>query len=94
MNNSKTEIIAYGRNRVRSVKLNISSVNVGGYAVKTVSHVRDLGVYMANTCTLNFDDHIKKCQLAHIQFRNLKRIRNHFTRKNRNSSTRPNTFTH
>ena len=51
-----------------------SSVNVGGCDVKCVGHVRDLGVIMTNT--LNFDRHIqKKCQIAHMQLRNLRAIR-------------------
>ena len=55
-------------------KVTISSVNVGGIDVKCVDHVRDLGVLMENN--LSFDRHIrKKCQIAHIQLRNLKEIR-------------------
>ena len=79
MNNSKTEIIAYGT-RQQLAKLNISSINVGGHEVKSVSHVRDLGVHMSNT--LNFEYHTqKKCQIAHIQLRNLKVLRKHLTQK-------------
>ena len=77
MNQSKTEIIIYG-SRQQLAKLNITSVNVGGYDVKCVDHVRDLGVTMTNT--LNFDHHIqKKCQIAHVQLRNLRAIRKHLT---------------
>lgn len=79
MNNSKTEIIIYGT-RHQLKKLNISSVNVGGVEVNCVDNVRDLGVQM--TSTLSFDIHIqKKCQIAHMQLRNLKAIRKHLTQK-------------
>ena len=79
MNQSKTEIIMYGT-RQQLAKLNITSVNVGGCDVKCVSHVRDLGVIMTNT--LNFDRHIqKKCQIAHMQLRNLRAIRKYLTQK-------------
>jgi hypothetical protein len=54
MNNSKTEIIMYGT-KYQLAKLNIPSVSVGGCEVKSVGHVRDLGVYLDST--LNFDDH-------------------------------------
>jgi hypothetical protein len=83
MNNSKTEIIIYGTRQQLS-KLNIASVRVGGCQVKCVDHVRDLGVYMTNT--LNFDHHIqKKCQIAHVQLRNLKQIRRHLSQKSTES---------
>ena len=79
MNQSKTEIIVYGT-RNNLVKLNITSVNVGECIVKCVNHVRDLGVTLTNT--LNFDKHIqKKCQIAHVQLRNLRAIRRHLTQK-------------
>ena len=79
MNNSKTEIILYGTKQ-QLAKVNISSVNVGGIDVKCVDHVRDLGVLMENN--LSFDRHIrKKCQIAHIQLRNLKGIRKHLSTK-------------
>ena len=79
MNQSKTEIIMYGT-RQQLAKLNIASVNVGGCDVKCVNQVRDLGVIMTNT--LNFDCHIqKKCQIAHVQLRNLQAIRKHLTQK-------------
>ena len=79
MNNSKTEIILYGTNQ-QLAKVNISSVNVGGIDVKCVDHVRDIGVLMENN--LSFDRHIrKKCQIAHIQLRNLKGIRKHLSTK-------------
>ena len=79
MNQSKTEIIMYGT-RQQLAKLNITSVNVGGCDVKCVDHVRDLGVIMTNT--LNFDRHIqKKCQIAHMQLRNLRAIRKYLTQK-------------
>ena len=79
MNNSKTEIIAYGTKQQLD-KLNITDVSVGGCKVTCVDHVRDLGVHM--TSTLNFDLHIrKKCQTAHNQLRNLRGIRKHVTQK-------------
>ena len=77
MNNSKTEIILCGTKQ-QLAKVKIPSVNVGGVEVKCVDHVRDLGVLMENT--LSFDRRIrKKCQIAHVQLRNLKGIRKYLS---------------
>ena len=79
MNESKTEIIIYGTKQQLD-KLNIDCINVGSVEVKCVDQVRDLGVTMTNT--LNFDNHIqKKCQIAHVQLRNLRGIRKHLSQK-------------
>ena len=77
MNNSRTEIILHGTKH-QLAKVNISSVNVGRIEVNCVDHVRDLGVLMENN--LNFDRHIrKKCQIVHVQLRNLKGICKHLS---------------
>ena len=81
MNNSKTEIMLYGTKQ-QLAKVKIPSVNVGGVEVKCVDHatVRDLGVLMENI--LSFDRLIrKKCQIAHVQLRNLKGISKHLSQK-------------
>ena len=81
MNNSKTEItsIVYGTKQ-QLAKVNLTSVDVGGCTVHCVNKVRDLGVLMNNA--LNFDRHIqKKCQISHVQLRNLKDIRNNLSQK-------------
>ena len=66
--------------KIGRVDRDISSVNVGGFEVNCVDHVRDLGVLMENN--LSFDRHIrKKCQIAHVQLRNLKGIRKHLSKK-------------
>ena len=81
MNNSKTEIIAYGTSQ-QLAKVKISGVNVGGCFVKCVDHVRDLGVIMDRN--LNFDRHYhirKKCQIAYSQLKNLKSIRKYLSKK-------------
>ena len=91
MNNSKTEIIVYGTKQ-QFAKVNISSENVDGIEVKCVDHLRDLGVLMENN--RSFDKHIrKKCQIAHVQLRNLKGIRQHLSKINCDLGTWTNSLT-
>ena len=78
MNQSKTEIIIYGT-KSQLAKVNIKSVKNGDTNMKCVGNVRDLGVIMENN--LSFNKHIKKCQTANIQLRNLKCIRRYLTKE-------------
>ena len=58
----------------------IRKLTSGGINVKCVDQVRYLRVLLENN--LSFDRHIrKKCQIAHIQLRNLKETRKHLFTK-------------
>ena len=57
MNNSKTEIIVYGT-RQQLAKVNIDCIRVGSVEVKCTDSVRDLGVWIEKT--LSLDLHVRK----------------------------------